>query len=97
MSTIDDADEIERWTAKRKLDVVKESLQEDVSEEQLCQKYGITRNEFRQWKEKALDAGKNALVERQKKDPKEKKIEKLEKKVGQLTLINDELKKKLNG
>jgi transposase-like protein len=93
MSTIDDGDDIERWTAKRKLEVVKESLQEDVSEEQLCQTYGITRNEFRQWKENALDAGKNALVERRGKDPKEKKIEKLEKKVGQLTVINDELKK----
>lgn len=90
-------EEIKRWTAKRKLDVVKESLQDDVSEDELCQRYGITRNEFREWKEKALEAGKEALIESRKKDPKQKKIEKLEKKVGQLTIVNDELKKSWMG
>lgn len=89
--------EIERWTAKRKLQVIKESIKEEVSEEEICQKYGITRSEFREWREKAFEAGKEALVESRKKDPKQKKIEKLEKKVGQLTIVNDELKKKLDG
>lgn len=88
---------MKRWTAKRKMEVIKESLKEDVSEERLCQKYGITRSEFREWREQAFEAGKEALVESRKKDPKQKKIDKLEKKVGQLTIVNDELKKKLNG
>jgi len=38
MSTIDDAEQIERWTAKRKLDVVKKSLRGDINEDELCQK-----------------------------------------------------------
>lgn len=91
------AEEIQRWTAKRKMEVVKESLKDDVSEDELCQRYGITRNEFREWKDKAFEAGKEALVESRKKDPKQKKIDKLKKKVGQLTIVNDELKKKLDG
>jgi len=89
--------DVKRWTAKRKMEVIKESLREEVSEEELCQKYGITRSEFREWKEKAFDAGKEALVQSRNKDPKQKKIDKLEKKVGQLTIVNDELKKKLDG
>lgn len=95
MSSIDDAEQIERWTAKRKLEVVKKSLRGDITEEQLCQNYGITRSEFREWKEEAFEAAEDALVQRRTKDPQQKKIEKLKQKVGELTIANDVLKKNL--
>lgn len=95
MSTIDDAEQIERWTAKRKLEVVKKSLRGDITEEELCQKYGLTRSEFRAWKEEALNAAEDALVQRHTKDPQQKEIEKLMQKVGELTIANDVLKKNL--
>jgi len=93
MSTIDDADQIERWTASRKLEVVKKSLRGDITEEELCQKYGITRSEFRDWKEEALEGAEEALVQRRTKDPQQKEIERLKQKVGELTIANDVLKK----
>jgi len=96
MSTIEDPDEIERWTAKRKLELVKKSLRGDITEEDLCQQYGITRNTFRTWKEEAFQAAEEGLVERRSKDPQQQEIEQLKKKVGELTIANDVLKKNVN-
>ncbi len=93
MSIIDDPDQIDRWTAKRKLELVLRGLRGDVSEEQLCQEYGVNRSEYRKWKEKVLKKGQEALVERSSKDPQQKEIERLKKKVGELTVANDVLKK----
>jgi len=49
------------------MEVVKERPKEEVSEDDLCQEYGITRSEFRECKEKVFEAGKKALVESRKK------------------------------
>jgi transposase-like protein len=74
-----------RWTANRKTSVVLELLKGSNAVE-LARSNGISQNQLFEWRDRFLEAGKSELKLRRRKDPAEKEIGRLERKVGQLTL-----------
>jgi len=74
-----------RWTAKRKIEVVLELLR-GAEAAQLARENGISQSRLFGWRDRFLEGGKVGLKFKRKKDPKEKEIGRLERKVGQLTL-----------
>ena len=74
-----------RWTAKRKIEVVLELLR-GVEAAQLARENGISQSRLFEWRDLFLEGGKAELKFKRRKDPKEKEISRLERKVGQLTL-----------
>ena len=85
-----------RWTAKRKLEVVLEGLSEKVTIAELCRKHGITQSMYYDWKQLSLQKMEEALTfagKTKEEYEKDKKIQTLECKIGQLTMDNEILKK----
>jgi hypothetical protein len=75
----------DRWTANRKASVVLELLKGSNAVE-LARANGISQNELFQWRDRFLEAGKSELKAKRRKDPSDKEIGRLERKIGQLTL-----------
>jgi transposase len=75
-----------RWSAKRKAEVVLALLKgADVAE--LCRKNGISQSQLYGWRDCFLEGGTEQLKSRRgRKDPREREISRLERKVGQLTV-----------
>lgn len=87
-----------RWTAKRKLEVVLEGLKETKTVTELCRETGITQSMYYEWKNTLLERGEEALTyggRSKAEHDKDKEIAQLQKKVGQLTIHTDILKKNL--
>jgi transposase-like protein len=74
-----------RWTAKRKSEVVLELLR-DAEAAQLARENGISQSQLFEWRDRFLESGKAGLKFKRRKEPKEKEIGRLERKVGQLML-----------
>ena len=74
-----------RWTAKRKSEVVLKLLS-GAEAAQLARENGISQSKLFEWRDRFLEGGMEKLKFKRKKDPKEKEISRLERKVGQLTL-----------
>ena len=74
-----------RWTAKRKSDVVLELLR-GAEAAQLARENGISQARLFEWRDRFLEGGRAGLKFKRRKDPREKEIGRLERKVGQLTL-----------
>ena len=74
-----------RWTAKRKTEVVLDLLR-GAEAAKLARENGISQSQFFEWRDRFLEGGKAGLKFKRRKDPKEKEIGRLERKVGQLTL-----------
>ena len=74
-----------RWTAKRKTEVVLELLR-GVEAAHLARENGISQFQLFEWRDRFLEGGRLQLKFKRRKDPKEKEIGRLERKVGQLTL-----------
>ena len=74
-----------RWTAKRKTEVVLELLR-GAEAAHLARENGISQSRLFEWRDRFLEGGKAELKFKRRKDPKEKEIGRLERKVGQLTL-----------
>jgi len=74
-----------RWTAKCKTEVVLELLR-GTEAAHLARENGISQSQIFEWRDRFLEGGKTELKFKRRKDPKEKKIGRLERKVGQLTL-----------
>jgi transposase len=74
-----------RWTAKRKAEVVLELLR-GAEAAQLARENGISQSKLFEWRDRFLEGGKSELKFKRRKEPKEKEIGRLERKVGQLTL-----------
>ena len=75
-----------RWTATRKGEIVLALLRgADLSE--VCRKNGISQSQAYAWSDSFLEGGQESLKSRRgRKDPKEREVSRLERKVGQLTL-----------
>ncbi len=74
-----------RWTVKRKTEVVLELLR-GAETVKLARENGISQSQLFEWRDRFLEGGKAGLKFKRWKDPKEKEIGRLERKVGQLTL-----------
>ena len=74
-----------RWTVKRKTEVVLELLR-GAEAAQLARENGLSQSRLFEWRDRFLEGGMAELKFKRRKDPKEKEIGRLERKVGQLTL-----------
>ena len=74
-----------RWTAKRKSELVLELLR-GTEAAQLARENGISQSKLFEWRDRFLEGGKAELKFKRRKDPREKEVGRLERKVGQLTL-----------
>jgi len=84
------------WTAKRKLEVVLEGLKEKETVGELCRKHGISQSMYYEWRNLLLQKGEDLFRhggKTQEEAEKERRIAQLERKLGQLALENDLLKK----
>jgi len=84
------------WTAKRKIAVVLEGLKEKETVGELCRKHGISQSMYYEWRTLLLQKGEDFFRHGGKtpeEAEKDKRIAQLERKLGQLTLENDLLKK----
>ena len=95
----DNADQVKRWTAKRKAALVLSILRGEISVQEAARKHGLTVAEVEDWKEKFLLAAENALRSRPKDEEalKEEQIKRLKQKIGELVLDIDILKEAMKG
>ena len=95
----DNADQVKRWTAKRKAALVLSILRGEASVREAARKHGLTVAEVEDWKEKFLLAAENALRSRPKDEEalKEEQIKRLKQKIGELVLDIDILKEAMKG
>ena len=90
-----------RWTAKERVDIVIEFISTNIGVAEICRKYSIAPTTFDKWRKRFMDAGKRELAGiggNGRSDPAKalaKEIESLKIVVGELTLVNAELKKSL--
>jgi transposase-like protein len=90
---------IERWTAKRRVARVVSILKGETSVAEAARKHGLTVADVEDWRDRFLLGAENALRSRPKEEDalKEEAIKKLKQKVGELVLDNDILKEALKG
>ena len=94
MAGEDGGDEIQRWTAKRRVALVTSILKGETSVAEAARKHGLTVAEIEDWRERFLLGAENALRSRPKDDEalKDEQIKRLKQKVGELVLDLDILK-----
>jgi transposase-like protein len=92
-------DEVQRWTAKRKVALVMSVVKGETSSSEAARKHGLTVAEVERWKEQFFAAGENALRARAKDEDaaKDEEIRRLKCKVGELVLESDILKEAVKG
>ena len=95
----DNADQVKRWTAKRKAALVLSILRGETSAQEAARKHGLTVAEVEDWKDRFLLAAENALRSRPKDEEalKEEQIKRLKQKIGELVLDIDILKEAMKG
>jgi len=89
-----------QFTAEEKTQNVLEGLTTSISIAELCRKHAICETQFYKWREEFVEAGRQRFEAAGSNDivkAKEKEIAKLKELVGDLTLVNDALKKKSSG
>lgn len=74
-----------RWTAKRKAEAVLKLLR-GADAAQTARENGISQAQLFKWRDCFLEGGMAELRAKRRKDPRDKEIGRLERKVGQLTL-----------
>lgn len=87
------------WTAKRKLEVIRECLKEKETVAEVCRRQGISQSMYYEWRNIVFEKGEEALKhggKSREEVEKDKRIGELERKVGQLSLECDLLKKLRN-
>jgi transposase-like protein len=87
-------EDLQRWTAKRRVALVTSILKGETSVQEAARKHGLTVAEIEDWRERFFMAAENALRARPKDDEalKDEQIRKLKQKVGELVLENDVLR-----
>ena len=87
-------EDLQRWTAKRRVALVTSILKGETSVQEAARKHGLTVAEVEDWRDRFLLAAENALRARPKDDEalKDEQIRKLKQKVGELVLENDVLR-----
>jgi transposase-like protein len=90
----DTPEEVQRWTAKRRVALVVSILKGETSVQQAARKHGLTVAEVEDWQERFLLAAENGLRARPKDEEalKDEHIKKLKQKIGELVLDLDILK-----
>ena len=87
-------EDIQRWTARRRMALVLSVLKGELSEEDGARRHGLTVSEIADWKERVLQAAHNALRSRPRDADaiKDEQIRRLRQKVGELVVDVDLLK-----
>jgi transposase-like protein len=87
-------EDLQRWTAKRRVALVTSILKGETSVQEAARKHGLTVAEIEDWRDRFLLAAENALRARPKDEEalKDEQIRKLKQKVGELVLENDVLR-----
>ena len=94
-----DLENVQRWTAKRRVALVTSILRGETTSKEAARKHGLTVAEVEDWQEKFLAGAENALRSRPKDDDalKDEHIKKLKQKIGDLVLDIDILKEGMRG
>jgi transposase-like protein len=84
-------DDVQRWTAKRRVALVLSILRGETSVAEAARKHGLTVAEIEDWQERFSAGAENALRARPKDEEalKDEQIKKLKQKVGELVLVLD--------
>ena len=92
-------DEVQRWTAKRRLALVLSIQKGETSVVEAGRKHGVTVAEIEDWQERFLAGAENALRARPRDEDalKDEQIKKLKQKVGELVLDVDLLQEAAKG
>ena len=86
------------WTAEEKIRIVLESLNTNIGVAELCRKHAVNPTVFYAWKEKFIEAGKQALTRSRRKAGEgelQAENQRLKQLIGELTIANDGFKKSL--
>ena len=80
-------DDVQRWTAKRRVAPVVSILKGETSVAEAARKHGLTVAEIEDWQERLVLGAENALRTRPKDDEalKDEQIKKLQRKIGELS------------
>ena len=94
-----DLENVQRWTAKRRVTLVLQILRGETSAQEAARKHGLTVAEVEDWQEKFLAGAENSLRSRPREEDamKDEQIRQLKQKVGELVLDLDILKTALDG
>lgn len=89
------SDDVQRWTGKRKADLVLQILSGKITVAEACRKHSLTPSEVEEWMEEGTKAMENALKARplNEEEALQKQVKDLQAKVGELVLQNEALKK----
>jgi len=92
-------EDVQRWTAKRRLALVLSIMKGETSIAEAARKHALTVAEIEDWQERFVAAAENALRARPKDEEalKEEQIKKLKQKVGELVLDLDILREAAKG
>ena len=87
-------EDLQRWTAKRRVALVASILKGETSVQEAARKHGLTVAEVENWKEKFLLGAENALRSRPRDDEalEQERVRRLMQKVAELVLENDVLR-----
>ena len=87
-------EDIQRWTAKRRVALVLSILKGDTSVAEAARRHGLKVAEIEEWQDRFLLAAENALRSRPRDEEalKDEQIKRLKQKVGELVLDLDILK-----
>ena len=91
---MDNEQDTQRWTAKRKCALVLSILKGDTSIQEAARTHGLTMGEIEDWKDKFFLGAENALRSRPRDEEalKDEQIKRLKQKVGELVLDIDILR-----
>jgi hypothetical protein len=92
-------EDVQRWTAKRRVALVLSNVRGDTSVPEAVRKYGLTVAEIEDWQERFAAGAENALRARPKDDKalKDEQIKTLKQKVGEPVLDVDILREAAKG
>jgi transposase-like protein len=87
-------DEVQRWTAKRRVALVLSLLKGETTAAEAARRHGLRVAEVEEWRERFLVAAENALRARPKDEEamREEALNRLKRKVGELTMDLDVLR-----
>jgi hypothetical protein len=90
-------EDIQRWTARRRMALVLSVLKGELSEEDGARRHGLTVAEIADWRDRVLHAAHNALRSRPRDADaiKDDQIRRLRQKIGELVVDVDVLKEAL--
>jgi transposase-like protein len=84
-------EEVQRWTAKRRVALVLSVLRAETTVAEAARKHAITVAEIEQWRDRFLLGAENALRARPRDEEalREEEIKRLQRKIGELTMDLD--------